>query len=172
MTSGPCTHDCGQQESDTNNLAFWVDLDCSKPATCVVSQTAKVSGADANPAFATVGVDQAGNVGIVAASWSRTTNLSLLLWTHRKSDPPNTMNGPTTIVKGTQPLTCINDRGWESVANPVGVLTALDPADAATLWTAYHYANDAWACVWNTRIVGYQIAPDGKSKPPKLTSKK
>ena len=172
MTSGPCTHDCGQQGTDTNNLAFWVDLDCSKPAACVVSQTAKVSGVDANPAFATVGVDHAGNVGIVAASWSPTTNLSLLLWAHRKSDPVNTMNGPTTIVKGTQPFTCINDKGFANVANPAGVLTALDPVDGATLWTAHHYSNDATACVWNTRIVGYQIAPGGKSKPPKLTRQK
>ena len=162
MASGPCAHDCGQQGTDTNNLGFWVDLDCSKPAACVVSQTAKVSSADANPAFPTIGVDQAGNVGIVAASWSPTTNLSLLLWTHRKSDPPNTLNGPTVIVKGTQPFTCVNTRGWESVGNPAGVLTGLDPSDGATLWTAHHYANDATACVWNTRIVGYQIAPAGK----------
>jgi hypothetical protein len=117
-------------------------------------------------------VDQAGNVGIVAASWSRTTNLSLLLWTHRKSDPTNTLNGPTVIVKGTQPYTCVSTRGLESVGNPAGVLTGLDPADGATLWTAHHYANGATACVWNTRIIGYQIAPAGKSKHPKLTREK
>jgi hypothetical protein len=57
-----------------------------------------------NPVFATVGVDAAGNVGIVAASSTAKTDLSLLLWTRRKSDPANTLTGPTPIVSGTETL--------------------------------------------------------------------
>jgi len=37
LGSGPCTGDCGVQGVDANNVMFWVDLDCSKPAACVVS---------------------------------------------------------------------------------------------------------------------------------------
>src|SRR5438309_1365269 len=86
MNSGPCTSDCGSQGSDANNIAFWVDLDCSNPNVCVVSQTAKISAPDVNPTFSTIGVDRAGNLGIVSASWSAKTNLSLLLWSRRASD--------------------------------------------------------------------------------------
>jgi len=161
MGSGPCTHDCEEQGTDADNLAFWVDLDCSKPSACVVSQTAKVGGG-VNAAFATVGVDRAGNVGIVAASWSPTTDLSLLLWTHGKPDPPNRLNGPTTIIAGTQPYTCMSDKGFANIANPAGVLTVLDPADGKTLWTSHNWANNSTACVWNTRIVGYQVGAAGK----------
>jgi hypothetical protein len=172
LPSGPCTSGCGAQDANANNIAFWVDLDCSKPMGCVVSQTAKIAGA-VNPAFATVGVDAAGNVGIVGISSSATTGLTILLWTHRKSDPPNTLNGPTTIVAGTHPYTCDNTNGFASVGNPAGVLTALDPLDGTKLWTSHHWANSAERCVWNTRIVEYQIAPalagakTPKSKIPK-----
>jgi hypothetical protein len=166
LGSGPCKGDCGSQGTDTNNLAFWVDLDCSNPAACVVSQTAKISGAF-NVEFPSVGVDAAGNVGIVAISSTASTNLSMLLWTHRAADPPNTINGPTTVVAGTQPYTCEKDKNFASLANPVGVMTALDP-DGKTLWLAHHWANDATACVWNTRIVGYQIdGPARGAKKPK-----
>jgi hypothetical protein len=91
----------------------------------------------------------------------------MLLWTHRAADPPNTINGPTTVVAGTQPYTCEKDKNFASLANPVGVMTALDP-DGKTLWLAHHWANDATACVWNTRIVGYQIdGPARGAKKPK-----
>ncbi|HEY2012583.1 MAG TPA: hypothetical protein VGH38_03730, partial [Bryobacteraceae bacterium] len=63
-----------------------------------------------NPEFATVGVDRAGNVGIVAASSTATTDLSVLLWTHAAADRTNSFSGPTTIVSGTQPYTCLNNR--------------------------------------------------------------
>ncbi|HKU13296.1 MAG TPA: hypothetical protein VJQ52_02820, partial [Steroidobacteraceae bacterium] len=63
--SGPCTQDCGAQGADTHNILFYVDLDCSKPAACVVSQTAKLSGPDVAPQLGTVGVDSHGNVGVV-----------------------------------------------------------------------------------------------------------
>jgi hypothetical protein len=165
-TSGPCTYDCGSQGTDTTNVMFFLDLDCSKATACVVSQTSKISGATFNPEFATVGVDAQGNVGIVAESSSASTDLSLLLWTHRKTDPANTFNGPTTIISGTQPFTCLNTRDMATIGNAVGVLTALDPLDGTKLWTTQQWSNDAARCVWNTRIVEYQIAepPAGAAK--------
>jgi hypothetical protein len=169
MGSGPCTHDCGSQGTDTNNLMFWVDLDCSKPAACVVSQTAKFSGADFIPLFGTVGADARGNIGIVASSVTASTNLSVLLWTRRKTDPPNTFRGPVTVVSGTQPYTCPPADNVTLIGNAVGVLTALDPLDGTKLWTTQQYSHDATPCVWNTRIVEYQIdsaqaSPAGQSK--------
>jgi len=158
LTSGPCTSECGAQGTDTTNVMFWVDLDCSKTTACMVSQTAKISGASFNPEFATVGVDAAGNIGIVAESSTSTTDLSLLLWTHRKTDPANMFRGPTTIISGTQPFTCLNTRNMATIGNAVGVLTALDPLDGTKLWTTQQWSNDATRCVWNTRIVEYQIA--------------
>ncbi len=155
-TSGPCTSDCGKQGADTTNVMFWVDLDCAKPGACVVSQTGKIAGPDFNPEFATIGVDAAGNAGIVAVSSSATTDLSILLWTRKASDPPNTFAGPATVVAGTQPFTCLNTLDMATVGNAVGVQTALDP-DGKTLWTTQHYGGDAARCVWNTRVVAYQI---------------
>jgi len=170
LGSGPCTSGCGSQGADTNNVMIWVDLDCSKPTACVVSQTAKISSASLNPVFGTVGVDAAGNVGIVAASSTTSTYLSLLLWTRRKSDPPNTFSGPTTIIVGTQPYTCENTKNIAQLASSVGIFTTRDPLDGTKLWTTEQWANDATRCVWNTRIVEYQIAPAqagpaGQSKP-------
>jgi outer membrane protein assembly factor BamB len=135
----------------------------------VVSQTAKISGAGFNPSFATVGVDAAGNVGIVAVSSTASTNLSLLLW--RKSDPPNTFNGPITIVAGTQPYTCLNTNNMATIGNAAGVLTALDPLDGTKLWTTQQWSNDAARCVWNTRIVEYEVVPQAgpvKQSKPKV----
>ena len=37
-------------------------------------------------------------------------------------------------------------------------MTALDPQDGSKLWTSEQWSNDATRCVWNTRIVEYQIA--------------
>jgi hypothetical protein len=158
LGSGPCTSGCGSQGEDTNNVLFWVDLDCSKTNACVVSQTAKIAGASFSPSFPTVGVDYAGNVGIVAVSSSPSTDLSILLWTHRTTDPPNIVAGPTTIVSGTQPFTCLNTRNMATIGNAVGVMTALDPQDGSKLWTSEQWSNDATRCVWNTRIVEYQMA--------------
>jgi hypothetical protein len=161
MGSGPCTASCGSQGTDTNNVVFWFDMDCSKTTACVVVQTSKISGADFNPEFATVGVDQAGNIGIAASSSTSTTDLSVLLWTRRKSDPPGAFTGPTTVVAGTQPYTCLNAKNINVIGNAAGVLTALDPSDGTTLWTSQQWSNDAARCAWNTRIVGYRI---GKGK--------
>src|SRR5262249_22289869 len=97
------------------------------------------------------------NVGITAVSWSPTTNLSILLWTHRLADPPNVINGPTTIIAGTQPYTCEPDRSYANVENPAGVVTALDPGDRTTLWVSHQWANSAARCVWNTRLIQYRI---------------
>lgn len=159
--SGPCTHDCGRQGVDKNNVMFYVDLDCSKPSACFVAQTAKIAGDDIRPSFGTVGVDHAGNVGIVAISSSETTDLSMLLWTRKKTDPPNTFAGPTTIVAGTEPYTCFPDRKIAFLASAVGIHTSLDPLDGSKLWVTHQWGGDATPCVWMTRIVEYQIA--GKS---------
>jgi hypothetical protein len=154
--SGPCTGSCGSQGTDTTNVLFWADLDCSKPASCIVNQTGKIAGAGFNPEFATVGVDAKGNIGIVAESSTADTGLSLLLWTRRNSDPPNTLRGPVTILKGTHPYTCIRT-DFSSIGNPVGILTTLDPKDPMKLWTTQQWGGDAAPCVWTTRIIEYQI---------------
>jgi hypothetical protein len=90
------------------------------------------------------------------------TDLSILLWTRRKSDPPNRISGPVTVVAGTQPYTCGPNTEFASVGNPAGILTSLDPADGTKLWTTMQWGNDAAPCVWNTRIVAYQIVPARK----------
>ena len=162
LGSGPCTNSCGSQGPDTNNVLIWVDLDCSQAAACVVSQTAKIASPDDHLEFGTIGVDDAGNLGIVGTSSSARSNLSVLLWTRRPQDPVNTFAGPATIVAGGHPYTCPNDRNVTPMGNSVGILTALDPIDRQTMWTTQQWANDATPCVWNTRIVGYKVAP---SKP-------
>src|SRR5206468_6984078 len=126
LGSGPCTADCGEQGTDVNNVMFYVDLDCSKPSACVVSQTAKISSPEANPIFGTLGVDKDGNVGIAALSSTASTDLSVLLWTRRASDPPNAFTGPTTVIAGTQPYTCQNPNNMALIANAVGILTLRD----------------------------------------------
>ncbi len=156
MGSGPCTSSCGSQGVDSNNVMFFVDLDCTKTKACVVSQTSKIAG-DFNPEFGTVGVDQFGNIGIVASSSTLSTDLSVLLWTRRKADAPGTFNGPVTVVAGTQPYSCLDTRNVNVIGNAAGVLTALDPSDGTKLWTAQQWSGDAAKCVWNTRIVQYQI---------------
>src|ERR1051325_9521611 len=142
MPSGPCKGKCGPQGADNSNIAFWVDLDCSKPDACVVSQTAKLSAPGVNPVYPTVGVDGSGNVGIIANTANAETDLSIVLWTRRKSDPPNTFRGPATVIAGTQPFTCLNTRDMATVGNAVGVLTALDPQDHTKLWTTEQWGGD------------------------------
>lgn len=159
LGSGPCTESCGSQGADANNILVWVDLDCSDSAACVVNQTAKISSPDYHVEFGTVGVDDAGNMGIVGTSSSARENMSVLLWTRRQGDPANTFSGPTTIVAGTQPYTCLNRKNMVPMGNSAGTLTALDPVDRETLWATQQWANDAAPCVWNTRIVGYKVAP-------------
>jgi hypothetical protein len=158
MGSGPCTKDCGAQGVDKENVLLWFDLDCAKPTACVVSQTAKISGGF-NPTYATVGIDATGSTGIVAESWTPGTNLSVLLWTRRRSDPPNTFQGPQTVVAGTHPYTCDNSHGFATIGNAAGIMTALDPVDGTKLWTTEQWGNDAARCVWNTRIIEYRIIP-------------
>lgn len=160
LGTGPCTESCGAQGADANNILIWVELDCSQPAACVVSQTAKLANPDHHLEFGTIGADDAGNLGIVGTSASARTNLSVLLWTRRKDDPANTFSGPATVVAGAHPYTCANERNVSPMGNSVGILTALDPEDRQTLWTTQQWSNDANPCVWNTRIVGYKVAPE------------
>lgn len=160
LGSGPCTHDCGAQGTDTNNIAFFLDMDCSNPAACVVAQTEKITGPSFNPEFPSLGVDAQGNIGIAAESSTATADLSVLLWTKRKSD--KTFTGPITVAEGTQPYTCLNQRNLALIGNAVGVPTALDPSDGTKLWVSQMYSHDGQRCVWNTRIIEYQVAPDAK----------
>lgn len=163
LGSGPCTHDCGDQGADTNNIMIWVDLDCSKTSACVVGQTGKIAGPDVDPAFGTIGVDARGNLGIVAMSSTSSSDLSVLLWTRRASDPAGTFQGPTMVAAGTQPYTCLNNNNLSLIGNAAGVLTLRDPRDANKLWTSQQWANDGTRCVWNTRIVEYQIDSNAKA---------
>ena len=172
LGSGPCTgSSCGAQGKDTNNLMFYVDIDCSKPAACVVSQTAKISGATFNPEFGTVGVDAQGNVGIVAVSSTASTYLGLLSWARRKTDPPNVFKGPATIIAGTQPHTCMANQNMMQIGSTVGIPTVLDPVDGTKLWTTEQWSNDATPCKFNTRIIEYQIAP-AQASPAKQSKPK
>ena len=157
LGTGPCTDSCGSQGADANNVLIWVDLDCSVTTACVVSQTAKIANPDYHVEFGTIGVDDAGNLGIVGTSSSARANLSVLLWTRRREDPANTFTSPATIVAGAHPYTCANERNVTPMGNSAGILTALDPVDRKTLWATQQWANDAAPCVWNTRIVGYKV---------------
>ena len=169
LGSGPCTKDCGSQGADTNNILIWVDLDCSKPTACIVSRTEKISGPDFNPELATVGVDAAGNTGIVADSATASTDLSILLWTHPKGDGA-AFSGPTMVIAGTQPYTCLNTRNTATIGNAAGVLTALDPSDGTKLWTTEQWSDDAARCVWKTRIIEYEIAGSGRGSKSRASS--
>lgn len=155
LPTGPCTTGCNSQGSDTRNILLWADIDCSTPTACVVSQTAKIASATDDYAFASLGVDLHGNVGIAAAAMSDTLAPSIVAWGRRAGDAPSTLFGPTTVTAGTQPITCINDP--VAFGNAVGISTVRDPLDGTKLWTTQQYGSSGTACVWNTRIVQYQV---------------
>lgn len=160
LGTGPCSDACGAQGADPNNIMIWVDLDCSTPTACVVSQTGKISSPDDHIGFGTIGVDDAGNLGIVGTSSNARTNLSVLLWTRQAADKAGMFTGPVTVAAGAHPYSCPHDRKVAQMGNSVGILTALDPVDRTTLWATQQWANDAAPCVWNTRIVGYKVVPE------------
>ncbi|HKU14171.1 MAG TPA: hypothetical protein VJQ52_07220 [Steroidobacteraceae bacterium] len=155
LGSGPCVSDCGTQGADTTNLMIYVDLDCSNAKACVVHDTAKISGADFNPEFGTVGVDTRGNIGILAMSSTAGTNLGILGWSRKAGE--KTFSGPTTVLKGTQPHTCMPDQKMVHAGSTVGIPTVRDTKDGMKLWTSLQWSNDATPCVFNTRIVQYQL---------------
>jgi hypothetical protein len=157
LGTGPCVENCGAQGADANNILIWVELDCANPAACVVSQTAKLSSPDRHYEFGTIGVDDAGNLGIVGTTSNASMHLSVLLWTRKANDPANTFAEPVTVVTGGHPYLCANDKGMSPMGNSAGTLTALDPIDRRTLWSTQQWANDPAECVWNTRIVGYKV---------------
>jgi hypothetical protein len=155
LGSGPCTSNCGAQGTDTNDLFLWADLDCTNPSACAVAATAKASDASQHLFYPSIGVDQAGNVGVVAAAASASTNISLLAWRHLATDTSGALSAPTTVITGSQPYTC---QGTSvSFANAVGISTARDPLDGTKLWTANEYGGSASPCVWSTRIAEYQL---------------
>ena len=68
LGSGPCTTGCGVQGADANNLSFWVDLDCSTPSACVVTQTGKLADANNHIVYPSIGFASNGDIAISAAS--------------------------------------------------------------------------------------------------------
>ncbi len=155
LGSGPCTGSCGAQGVDATNLFFWFDLDCTNASACVVSQTGKVSDPTRDLAFPTIGVGSNGNVAIVAAAIGPSTYPSIEVWTHKTTDPPGAATGPTTVIAGTAPDSCVANP--LIFANAVGVSTVRDPMDPTKLWTTHQYASSAAPCVWATRVM--QLAP-------------
>lgn len=157
LGTGPCADSCGTQGTDANNILIWVDLDCSQPAACVVGRTAKLANPELHLEFGTIGVDDAGSLGIVGTASSARSNLSVLLWTLKHDNPAKIFSGPITVATGTKPYGCMNEKNMVPMGNSVGLLTALDPIDRQTLWTTQQWANDAAPCVWSTQIVGYKV---------------
>jgi hypothetical protein len=156
LASGPCASSCGSvQGVDTKNLMFWVDLDCTTPAACTVSQTAKISDTNNNYVWPSLGVDQNGNVGLSAAAVGASLDPSIVAWGHPASAAAGTLSGPTTVTQGTQPYSCIASP--VGFATAVGITTVRDPVDPTKLWTTMQYGESATACVWNTRIFQYQV---------------
>jgi hypothetical protein len=43
------------------------------------------------------------------------------------------------------------------IASAVGILTVRDPIDGSKLWTTQQYGGDAKPCVWDTKVIEYQI---------------
>jgi hypothetical protein len=142
LGTGPCTESCGAQGADSNNILIWV------------------ADPDHHLEFGTIGVDDAGNLGIIGTSVNSRTNLSVLLWTRRKEDAASSFGSPVTVVAGAHPYNCANTRNVSPMGNSVGILTGFDPIDRQTLWATQQWSNDAAPCVWNTRIVGYKVAPE------------
>jgi hypothetical protein len=167
LGSGPCTKDCGAQGEDGNNLMIYVDLDCSDPKACVVHDTTKITSAELHPVFGTVGVDTQGNVGIVASASSASTNLGIFLWSRKAADGGKPFTGPSVVVKGSQPHTCMPEQKMIHLGSTVGIPTVRDPKDGLKLWTSLQWSNDARPCVFNTRIVEYQLAgkPSKEARP-------
>jgi len=154
LGSGPCTGSCGAQGVDVNNLFFWVDVDCTNPAACVVSQTEKVSDPTSHLAFPTIGVASNGDVGIVAAAIGPQTFPSIWAWSHTTSSAPSTLGGPEHLIDGTTPDTCVTTP--LIMASAVGIHVTRDPVDPTKLWATHQYSS-AGACVWKTRI--FELAP-------------
>jgi hypothetical protein len=156
LNSGPCTgSSCGAQGADSRNLFFWVDLDCTNPTACTVAQTGKVSDPNNDLVFGTIGAASSGNLAIVAATSGPGIEPSILAWTHKATDAASALNGPVTVMSGTQPDTCINDP--VSFANAVAVTVLRDPLDPTAMWASHQYSNSASPCVWATRII--QLVP-------------
>ena len=151
LGSGP------QSGVDTNDLFFWVDLDCGTPSACTLAATGKVADPNVHIFYPTIGVDSAGNAGVVAATSSATTDVSLVAYRHLATDPTGAMSAALPIVTGTQPYTCTSGATQVSFANAAGLGTVLDPTDHTKLWTMQEYGASANACQWGTRLVEYQL---------------
>jgi len=158
LGTGPCLENCGAQGRDANNILIWSELDCADPKACVVTRTEKLSHPDLHLLLGTIGVDDAGNMGIVGTAVNARSNLSVLLWTRKANDAA--FSAPQVVAAGTQPYVCVEGNSRYNMSpqgNSAGSLTGFDPIDRKTLWASQQWANDANPCVWNTRIVGYRV---------------
>ena len=155
MGSGPCTSGCGAQGTDSGNIAFWTDLDCTNASACTVAQTGKIASASESYAFPTIGVDSNGNIGIAAAALSSTQEQSIRVWRHLVAQAPGSVDGPTTVIDGLHPYTCVGTQN--SFANAIGLTTVQDPVDGTKLWTWHQYASSPSPCVWGTRLFEVQL---------------
>jgi hypothetical protein len=66
---------------------------------------------------------------------------------------------PVTVLSGTKPHTCMPKQDMVHLGSTVGIPTVRDPRDGTKLWTSLQWSNDASPCVFNTRVLEYQIVP-------------
>ena len=55
------------------------------------------------------------------------------------------------------------DQKTMNLGSTVGIPTVRDTKDGTKLWTSLQWSNDARPCVFNTRIIEYQLT-DGEKK--------
>jgi hypothetical protein len=158
LGSGPCTHDCGAQGTDTNNLMIYVDLDCSDPKSLRGARHGEDRGARRPPIFGTVGVDSQGNVGILAMSSTASTDLQHPRVVAQGGRDRPRLHGPDRRRQG-HAAPHLHARPEDGPSGqhrrhsyPAG------PQGRPKLWTSLQWSNDAAPCVFNTRIVAYQLA--------------
>jgi hypothetical protein len=138
-----------------NNIGLWADLDCTTPTACVVAQTGKLSDPSSHLVFPSVGINSNDDIAIVTSAIGTTIYPSVIGWHRAAGDAPGVLQGPATLIAGTQPYTC--------TANPVsfegaeGITMVRDPGDQTKLWTTLEYGASATPCVWGTRI--FELAP-------------
>ena len=150
LGSGPCVVSCGAQGADTQQLFFWFDVDT---ASMSIAQSAKVSSPTLGYLFPALAVDATGNVGIAATVAGTTRNPSVVLFSHRTTDPVGQLSGPVTATVGIQTYACdgVSPVGWGTYA-----MGTQDPGDPTKLWAVAEYGGAAIGCQWHTRLIQYQ----------------
>jgi hypothetical protein len=118
-----------------------------------LAESAKVSSMSDGYLFPSLAVDGSGNVGITVTASSASADPSIVLFTHRKTDPSGQLTGPMTLMAGSHVYACngVNPVGWGDYAASVQ-----DPGDATRLWSVAEYGASATACQWQTRLIQYR----------------